>query len=99
MEAYEQELCETAQIFEVNVQELKQMKASRHDILLVKEVWAWKKLVCTSMNEWIKTLWADINVEIMENDANILPRRFEPSTKRLVVGMCSVDCRPKLRTC
>ena len=81
MEAYEQELRETAQMFEVNVQEFKQMKASRRDVLLVKELWDLNKLVCTSMDEWIKTLWADINVEIMENDAKRFAKEIRTINK------------------
>ena len=81
MEAFDQELRETAQMFEVNVQEFKQMKASRRDVLLVKEVWDLNQIVLTSMEEWKKTLWKDINVENMENDTKRFAKEIRSINK------------------
>ena len=81
MEAFDAELRETAQMFEVTVQEFKQMKASRRDVLLVKEVWDLNKIVLTSMEEWKKTLWKDINVENMENDTKRFAKEIRTINK------------------
>ena len=81
MEAFDLELRETAQMFEVNVQEFKQMKASRRDVLLVKEVWDLNQIVLTSMEEWKKTLWKDINVENMENDTKRFAKEIRSINK------------------
>ena len=81
MEAFEAEMRETAQMFEVGVQEFKQMKASRRDVLLVKEVWDLNKIVLTSMEQWKSTLWKDINVESMENDTKRFAKEIRSINK------------------
>jgi len=68
MEDNMHELQENATLFEVNIPEFKQLKASRRDVGLVKEVWDLNNIVMSSMSEWRKTLWNAIDVENMEND-------------------------------
>ena len=68
MEDFMLDLQDNANLFEVNIPEYKQLKASRKDCGLVKEVWDLNNIVNSSMAEWRKTLWGDIDVENMEND-------------------------------
>ena len=62
------EIQENANLFEVTIPDYKQLKASRRDCGLVKEVWDLNNIVCSSMNQWKTTLWGAIDVESMEND-------------------------------
>jgi len=62
------ELQGNANLFEVTIPEYKQLKASRRDCGLVKEVWDLNNIVNSSMDEWRLTLWDAIDVESMEND-------------------------------
>ncbi|CBY35492.1 unnamed protein product, partial [Oikopleura dioica] len=66
METYMANLSDNAKLFEVHVPEFKQLKQSRKDVGLVKEVWDLTNIVTSSMTEWKKTLWSAIDVETME---------------------------------
>ena len=68
MEDSMHELQENANLFEVNIPDFKQLKTSRRDVGLVKEVWDLNNIVMTSMDDWKNTLWNAIDVENMEND-------------------------------
>ena len=68
MEEVMNELKENATLFEVNIPDYKQLKASRKDVVLVKEVWDLNNVVLGSMQDWKGTLWSEINIENMEND-------------------------------
>nr|XP_015214353.1 PREDICTED: dynein beta chain, ciliary-like [Lepisosteus oculatus] len=72
-------LQETADLFEVNVPDYKQLKQCRSDIILVKSVWDMVIFVKTSIEDWTKTPWKEINVEQMDMDL----RRFAKEMKTL----------------
>ncbi|CAK8694647.1 unnamed protein product [Clavelina lepadiformis] len=69
MEDEMHELFEAAAIFEINVPDFKQMKQCRREVILLKSLWDMITLVKTSIEDWKKTKWANINVEQMELDA------------------------------
>uniref|UniRef100_A0A667ZXX0 Dynein, axonemal, heavy polypeptide 9 like n=1 Tax=Myripristis murdjan TaxID=586833 RepID=A0A667ZXX0_9TELE len=77
LEAEMQKLQETADLFEVSFPEYKQLYQCRSDIILVKAVW--DMVIFTSIDDWTKTPWKEINVEQMDMEL----RRFAKEMKTL----------------
>ncbi|XP_032902051.1 dynein heavy chain 11, axonemal [Amblyraja radiata] len=57
---------ELANLFEVTVPEYKQLMQCRRDIILLKQLWDFIVYVKTSIYDWTKTEWRQINVEQMD---------------------------------
>uniref|UniRef100_H2YYB5 AAA+ ATPase domain-containing protein n=1 Tax=Ciona savignyi TaxID=51511 RepID=H2YYB5_CIOSA len=68
MENEMKRLYESAAIFEINAPDFKQIKQCRREVILLKSLWDMITLVKTSIEDWKKTKWANINVEQMELD-------------------------------
>ncbi|XP_063285477.1 dynein axonemal heavy chain 11-like [Pelobates fuscus] len=79
LEAEMRKLKGTADLFEVNVPEYKQLQQCRSDIILLKSVWDMVIFVRTSIKDWMKTPWKQINVEQMDMEL----RRFAKEMKTL----------------
>ncbi|XP_069366837.1 dynein axonemal heavy chain 11 [Paralichthys olivaceus] len=79
MEAEMKKLQETADLFEVSFPDYKQLRQCRSDIILVKAVWDMVIFVKTSIEDWTKTQWKEINVEQMDMEL----RRFAKEMKML----------------
>ncbi|KAM9845080.1 LOW QUALITY PROTEIN: dynein axonemal heavy chain 11-like [Aulostomus maculatus] len=79
MEAEMKKLQDTADLFEVSFPEYKQLRQCRTDIILVKAVWDMVVFVKTSIEDWTKTPWKEINVEQMDMEL----RRFAKEMKML----------------
>ncbi|XP_072570592.1 dynein axonemal heavy chain 11 isoform X2 [Paramormyrops kingsleyae] len=72
-------LQDTASLFEVSFPDYKQLKQCRSDIVLLKSVWDLVVFVKSSIKEWTKTPWKEINVEQMDMEL----RRFAKEIKTL----------------
>ena len=59
---------ESADLFEVNFPDFKQLKACRREVCMLKNLWDMITLVLSCINDWKTTSWSDINVEAMEMD-------------------------------
>ncbi|XP_060681399.1 dynein axonemal heavy chain 11-like isoform X1 [Hemiscyllium ocellatum] len=70
---------ESATLFEVTVPEYKQLKQCRQDIVLLKQLWNIIVYVKTSIYDWTKTQWRQINVEQMDVEL----RRFSKDIRML----------------
>ncbi|XP_034468683.1 dynein heavy chain 11, axonemal isoform X3 [Hippoglossus hippoglossus] len=79
MEAEMKKLQDTADLFEVSFPDYKQLRRCRSDIILVKAVWDMVIFVKTSIEDWTKTPWKEINVEQMDMEL----RRFAKEMKML----------------
>ncbi|XP_078083834.1 dynein axonemal heavy chain 11 [Mustelus asterias] len=79
LEAEMHNLQEMAELFEVNVPDYKQLKQCSSDIVLLKSVWDMVIFVQTSIDDWTKTQWKQINVEQMDMEL----RRFAKEMKTL----------------
>ncbi|XP_042285828.1 dynein axonemal heavy chain 11 isoform X2 [Thunnus maccoyii] len=79
MEAEMKKLQDTADLFEVSFPDYKQLRQCRSDIILVKAVWDMVIFVKTSIEDWTKTPWKEINVEQMDMEL----RRFAKEMKVL----------------
>ena len=69
MEARAKDLSQSASLFEVNVHEHKQLKDSRKDLKMLKNMWDMIGLVRYSFKEWQQTLWSEIDVDFMEMES------------------------------
>ncbi|KAE8580906.1 hypothetical protein XENTR_v10024588 [Xenopus tropicalis] len=79
LEGEMKKLQETADLFEVNMPEYKQLQQCRVAIILLKSVWDMVIFVRTSIKDWMKTPWKQINVEQMDMEL----RRFAKEMKTL----------------
>uniref|UniRef100_A0A672IQ98 Dynein axonemal heavy chain 11 n=1 Tax=Salarias fasciatus TaxID=181472 RepID=A0A672IQ98_SALFA len=79
MEMEMKKLQDTADLFEVSFPDYKQLRQCRSDIILVKAVWDMVIFVKTSIEDWTKTPWKEINVEQMDMEL----RRFAKEMKML----------------
>ncbi|CAH1795230.1 unnamed protein product [Owenia fusiformis] len=61
-------LLESASLFEVNVPDYKAIKQCRREARLLKSLWDYVFIVRSSIEDWEKTPWLEINVEQMEMD-------------------------------
>uniref|UniRef100_A0A4W6EWQ5 Dynein axonemal heavy chain 11 n=1 Tax=Lates calcarifer TaxID=8187 RepID=A0A4W6EWQ5_LATCA len=77
MEAEMKKLQDTADLFEVSFPDYKQLRQCRSDLILVKAVW--DMVIFTSIEDWTKTPWKEINVEQMDMEL----RRFAKEMKML----------------
>lgn len=68
MEKEMNEMLESADLFEVNVPDYRQLKTCRKEIVLLKTLWDHVYIVRTSIEDWTKTQWQKINVEQMDMD-------------------------------
>ncbi|XP_077131681.1 dynein beta chain, ciliary-like [Ranitomeya variabilis] len=72
-------LQDTADLFEVGIPEYKQLRQCRAASILLKSVWDMVIFVRTSIKDWMKTPWKQINVEQMDMEL----RRFAKEMKTL----------------
>ncbi|KAL0966379.1 hypothetical protein UPYG_G00294600 [Umbra pygmaea] len=79
LESEMQKLQDTADLFEVSFPDYKQLRQCRSDIILVKAVWDMVIFVKTSIEDWTKTPWKQINVEHLDSEL----RRFAKEMKTL----------------
>ncbi|KAM4626866.1 dynein axonemal heavy chain 11-like [Discoglossus pictus] len=79
LESEMRKLQDTADLFEVSIPEYKQLRQCRTAIILLKSVWDMVIFVRTSIKDWMKTPWKQINVEQMDMEL----RRFAKELKTL----------------
>ncbi|XP_041937573.1 dynein heavy chain 11, axonemal [Alosa sapidissima] len=79
LESEMKRLQDTAELFEVSFPDYKQLRQCRSDIVLLKQVWDMVIFVKTSIEDWTKTPWKEINVEQMDMEL----RRFAKEMKTL----------------
>ncbi|XP_019712197.1 dynein heavy chain 11, axonemal [Hippocampus comes] len=79
MEAEMKALQDTADLFEVSFPDYKQLRQCRTDIIHVKAVWDMVIFVKSSIEDWTKTPWKEINIEQMDMEL----RRFAKEMKML----------------
>ncbi|XP_018585062.2 dynein heavy chain 11, axonemal [Scleropages formosus] len=73
------QLQDTADLFEVSFPDYKQLRQCRSDLVLVKCVWDLVIFIKTSIKDWKKTPWKEINIEQMDMEL----RRFAKEIKML----------------
>ncbi|XP_063046887.1 dynein axonemal heavy chain 11 [Engraulis encrasicolus] len=79
LEAEMRSLQQTAELFEVSFPDYKQLRLCRAHISLLKHVWDMVIFLKSSIDDWTKTPWQEINVEHMDMEL----RRFAKEMKTL----------------
>ncbi|XP_030631579.1 dynein axonemal heavy chain 9 isoform X2 [Chanos chanos] len=79
MEAIMAGLIESANLFEVNISDYKQLRQCRREVSLLKELWDLIMAVHSSLNAWQTTCWRDISVDDMELEC----KRFSKDLRAL----------------
>ena len=77
------DLADKAALFEVNIPEFRQLRNCRREVILVKETWDLATLVNSSINDWRKTLWNDIDVEQMDMDCKRYAKEIRSMDKEV----------------
>ncbi|XP_056142990.1 dynein axonemal heavy chain 11 [Lampris incognitus] len=60
------ELQESTNLFEVSIPDYREIKLCRREIVILKELWDIVVFVQSSMEDWTKTKWRQINVDQMD---------------------------------
>ncbi|XP_077481740.1 dynein axonemal heavy chain 9 isoform X2 [Stigmatopora argus] len=76
-------LMESANLFELNVSEYKQLRQCRHEVLLLKELWDMITVVESSMAAWKMTPWREIHVEDMELECKCFSKIIRGLDKKI----------------
>uniref|UniRef100_UPI0037E727D7 dynein axonemal heavy chain 11 n=1 Tax=Semicossyphus pulcher TaxID=241346 RepID=UPI0037E727D7 len=79
MEREVAELQESTKLFDVTISDFKDIKLCRREIVVLKELWDIAVFVQSSVENWTKTKWRQINVDQM--DAEL--RRFAKDMRKL----------------
>ncbi|XP_044310020.1 dynein axonemal heavy chain 9 [Varanus komodoensis] len=87
MEVTMASIYESADLFEVNVPDYKQLKKCRKEVCILKELWDMISIVTSSINDWETTKWKEINVENMEMEC----KKFAKDTRNLDKEMRAWD--------
>lgn len=87
MECEMNSLQASAALFEVNIPDFKQLKQCRKELRMLKQLWDYIVIFCSSINDWKTTLWSDINVEQMDIDC----KRFAKDIRQLDKEMRAWD--------
>lgn len=72
-------LIESANLFEVNISDFKQLKQCRKELPILKELWDLALVVQSSLDAWQTTPWRQINVDDMEMEC----KRFSKELRAL----------------
>lgn len=80
-------LVESALLFGVGVVDFKQLKQCNKELRLLKQLWDYINIICSSFDDWKTTFWSDINVEQMDMDC----KRFAKDIRQLDKDMRTWD--------
>lgn len=69
-------LHDQANMFEQQIKEFKQIKLTRRELKLLKNLWDYVNIVTSSLDEWKITFWKKIDVEGMEQECKQLIREL-----------------------
>lgn len=76
-------LQEQANLFELTLPELKQMALCRKEIKQIKQLWDYVNIFRSCINEWKKTPWKKIDVEVMEMECKKYGKEVRAMDKEL----------------
>ena len=76
-------LNDTANIYEQQVEEYKQIKQARRELKLLKYLWDYVVIIETSLDEWKTTIWKKIDVEGMDQECKKFTRELRRKSVKL----------------
>ncbi len=76
-------LDQSAQLFEVQVPDLKQIKQCRKEIKLLKTLWDYINIVRSTFDDWKQTKWREINADSMDSECKKFAKEIRGLDKEM----------------
>jgi dynein heavy chain len=76
-------LDKSAQLFEVQVPDFKQIKQCRKEVKLLKSLWDYTVIVRSTFEDWKKTKSKDINADMMDNECKKFSKELRALDKEM----------------
>jgi dynein heavy chain len=73
----------SAQLFEVQTPDFKQIKQCRKEVKLLKNLWDYAHVVQSTIADWKKTRWREINAEAMDTECKKFARDIRSLDKEM----------------
>jgi len=83
MEERMDELAQSAQLFEVQVPDFKQINQCRRDIKMLKMLWDYNFIVSTTFEDWKKTRWREIDAELLDSECKKFAKELRVLDKEI----------------
>ncbi|CAF0714705.1 unnamed protein product [Brachionus calyciflorus] len=83
METEMTKLDKSAQLFEVQVPDFKQIKQCRKDVKLLKSLWDYINIVRSTFDDWKKTKWREINADSMDAECKKFAKEIRSLDKEM----------------
>ncbi len=76
-------LDQSAQLFEVQVPDYKQIKQCRKDVKLLKSLWDYVNIVRSTFDDWKQTKWREINADSMDTECKKFAKEIRSLDKEM----------------
>jgi dynein heavy chain len=76
-------LDKSAQLFEVTVPEMKQIKQCRKEVKLLKSLWDYIFIVRSTFDDWKQTKWREINADSMDSECKKFAKEIRSLDKEM----------------
>jgi len=83
MEKEMTKLTESAQLFEVQVPDFKQIRQCRKEVKLLKILWDYTSIVRSTFDDWKKTKWREINADSMDAECKKFAKEIRGLDKEM----------------
>lgn len=74
---------QSAQLFEVQVPDFKQVKQCRKEVKLLKSLWDYVNIVRSTFDDWKKTKWREINADSMDAECKKFAKEIRSLDKEM----------------
>ena len=76
-------LDQSAQLFEVQIPDFKQIKQCRKDVKMLKTLWDYVNIIRSTFEDWKQTKWREINAESMDNECKKFAKEIRALDKEM----------------
>jgi dynein heavy chain, axonemal len=83
MEQRMSKLDQSAQLFEVQMPDFKQIKQCRKEVKLLKSLWDYVNIVRSTFDDWKKTKWREINADSMDAECKKFAKEIRALDKEM----------------
>ena len=77
------DLDSSAQLFEVQIPDFKQIKQCRKDVKMLKALWDYNNIVNSTFEDWKKTRWREINADAMDVECKKFAKELRALDKEM----------------